>query len=139
MKLSKNIKIRKETPHIKGRRKELFREIAYSEGPSATKRAQAIITNPTHIAVAIGYDEKEKDVPLILTMGQGAIAEKIITIAIEEKIQIMRNVPLAHELFNKGKIGDYIPIDTYKAVAEILKWIESLERAEKEVIPELFK
>jgi len=124
-------------PHIKGKRRELFREIAYQEGPRATKRAQTVITNPTHIAVAIGYDEKKDAVPRILTMGQGTIAEKIIEIAVEEKIPVMRNVALARQLFTQGTIADYIPEDTYKAVAEILKWIQTLE--EEEELSELFK
>jgi type III secretion protein U len=114
-------------PHIKGRRREIFREIAYTEGPGAAKRAKVIVTNPTHLAIAIGYSEETKEVPTILTMGQRSIAEKILEIAIREHVPIMRNVELAHELFNKGKIGDYIPEETYKAVAEILKWIATLE------------
>jgi type III secretion protein U len=114
-------------PHIKGKRKEVFREIAYSEGPRAAKRAKVIVTNPTHLAIALAYSGESKEVPIILTMGQRSVAEKIIEIAISEHIPIMRNVALAHELFNKGKIGDYIPEETYRAVAEILKWIETLE------------
>ncbi len=124
-------------PTIKGKRRETFREIAYQEGPSAARKARAIITNPTHIAVAIGYDEEKDPAPNILTMGQGPMAEQIIKIAIEERVPIMRNPPLAQSLFRKGKISDYIPEDTYKAVAEILKWIKSLEENE-EVNMELF-
>ena len=60
-------------------------------------------------------------------MGAGAIAEQIIKIGIENKIPIMRNVDLARMLYMKGKISDYIPEDAYEAVAEILKWIDSLE------------
>jgi type III secretion protein U len=120
-------------PLIKGKRRERFREIAYSEGPSGARRARAIITNPTHIAVAIGYDDDKEPVPVIITMGAGPMAEQIIKVAIEANIPIMRNVELAHQLYKKGKISDYIPLDTYKAVAEILRWIASLEEKEKEV------
>lgn len=123
-------------PNIKGKRREISREIAYQEGPSAARRAKAIITNPTHIAVAIGYAD-EDPAPLILVMGQGPIAEQIIKIGIEEHIPVMRNPPLAQTLFRKGKISDYIPEDTYQAVAEILKWIKSLEE-NPEVNMELF-
>ena len=114
-------------PMIKGKRRELFREIAYQEGPGAARRARAIITNPTHIAVALKYKPEEEPAPIILTMGSGAIADRIIKIGIDNNIPIMRNVDLARELYSKGKISDYIPEDTYQAVAEILKWIESLE------------
>jgi flagellar biosynthesis protein FlhB len=127
-------------PQIKGKRRERFREIAYSAGPNAASKARAIITNPTHIAVAIGYEKEKDPVPMILTMGSGSVAQKIISVAIDVNIPIMRNPELAQQLFNKGKISDYIPLETYKAVAEILKWISALEEKEKEVkFAELFK
>lgn len=114
-------------PLIKGKRREQFREIAYQDGPRAAKKARAIITNPTHIAVALKYNPEEEPAPIILTMGVGVLAEQIIKIGLENKIPIMRNVDLARELYTKGHISDYIPEDTYEAVAEILKWIKSLE------------
>ncbi len=125
-------------PMIKGRRRELQREIAYQEGPRAARRARAIITNPTHIAVAIKYNPEEEPAPTILTMGTGGLAEQIIKIGVENKIPIMRNVDLARALYTKGKIADYIPEDTYEAVAEILKWIDSLE-TNPEINKDLFK
>lgn len=114
-------------PQIKGKRRELSREIAYQEGPRAARRAKAIITNPTHIAVALQYEPKEEPAPIILTMGTGVVADKIIKIGLENKVPIMRNVELARDLYTKGTISHYIPEDTYGAVAEILKWIKSLE------------
>lgn len=114
-------------PMIKGRRREMAREIAYQEGPRAARKARAIITNPTHLAIALKYDPEEEPAPIILTMGAGLIAEQIIKIGVDNKIPIMRNVDLARELYSKGKIADYIPEHTYEAVAEILKWIKSLE------------
>ncbi|HSX10332.1 MAG TPA: EscU/YscU/HrcU family type III secretion system export apparatus switch protein, partial [Chlamydiales bacterium] len=125
-------------PMIKGRRREIFREIAYQEGPRAARRARAIITNPTHIAVALKYNPADEPAPVILTMGMGYMADQIIKIGVENNIPIMRNVDLARELYSKGKISDYIPEHTYEAVAEILKWIESLEE-NPDVNVELFK
>ena len=115
-------------PMIKGKRRETFREIAYQEGPGSAKRAQTIITNPTHIAVALSYDEQADPAPYILTMGQGLIADQIVKVAIANHVPIMRNVSLAQDLFARGAISDYIPEDTYEAVAEIIKWISSLEK-----------
>jgi type III secretion protein U len=114
-------------PMIKGKRREQFREIAYQDGPRAAKKARAIITNPTHIAVALKYNPEEEPAPIILTMGRGILAEQIIKIGLENKVPIMRNVDLARELYTRGHISEYIPEDTYEAVAEILKWIKSLE------------
>jgi type III secretion protein U len=123
-------------PHIKSRRRQVAQEIAYQEGPSAVKQSRAVITNPIHVAVAIDYDEEKDQAPKIVTMGKGIMADMIIKAAISYHVPIMRNVPLAHTLYEKGKISEFIPEETYQAVAEILKWIASLEGSET---GELFK
>lgn len=125
-------------PLIKSRRRQTAQEIAYSEGPKSVRRAKTVITNPTHIAVALQYDDQVDPAPKILIMGQGAIAEKIIAAALEFNVPVMRNVPLAQSLFAAGKVGQYIPEDTFQAVAEILKWLKSLEASDGE-IPDIFK
>ena len=125
-------------PQIKGRRKQVAQEIAYQEGPSSAGRAKAIVTNPIHIAIAIEYDAEVEPAPKIITMGKGIIADKIVKVAMENKVPIMRNVPLANELWSMGNISEYIPEDTYAAVAEILKWLAQLEEDEQEYNPELF-
>ena len=130
-------------PHIKGRRKQIAQELAYQEGPASVRRAKTVITNPVHIAVALEYAEATDPAPKILTMGKGLVADKIIQVAQEYHIPIMRNIPLAHELYDMGKISEFIPEDTYAAVAEILKWLAQLEEhkeltQEKGYNPELF-
>ncbi len=125
-------------PHIKSKRRQTAHEIAYQEGPPSVKRAKAVITNPTHIAVAIEYNSDTEPAPKIVTMGQGNMAELIIKAAQEHGIHIMRNVTLAQTLFEKGKISEYIPEETYQAVAEILRWLEGLESFETSGA-ELFK
>lgn len=117
-------------PHIKGKRRQVAQEIAYQEGPRSVRRAKAVITNPTHIAVAIEYDEEKDPAPKIITMGVDAIADLMLKVAQEFNVPIMRNVSLARTLFEKGKISDYVPEETYQAVAEILRWIEGLETLE---------
>jgi type III secretion protein U len=125
-------------PHIKHRRREMFREIAYQEGPRSVRRAKALITNPTHIAVALKYEPNEDPAPIILTMGTGIVADQMIKVAIEYNVPVMRNVELARDLYNKGEISRYIPEDTYEAVAEILKWIKALE-ANPDITTELMR
>ncbi len=125
-------------PHVKSRRRQVAQEIAYQEGPTAVKRSRAVITNPIHIAVAIQYEQEKEPAPRIVTMGKGLIADRIVQLAQEYNVPIMRNVDLAHTLFEKGEIGDYIPEETYQAVSEILKWLESLEAQETAHL-ELFK
>jgi type III secretion protein U len=124
-------------PHMKSRRKQVAQEIAYQEGPMAARRARAIVTNPVHLAIALEYDEAKEPAPKILTMGQGLIADQIIRVGQQAFVPIMRNVTLAQTLFRKGKIGDYVPEETYEAIAEILQWLKRLEAGEEE--PELFK
>ncbi|MGH2638848.1 MAG: EscU/YscU/HrcU family type III secretion system export apparatus switch protein, partial [Rhabdochlamydiaceae bacterium] len=117
-------------PHIKSRRKQTAQEIAYQEGPMSARRARAIITNPIHLAVAIEYNEEKEPAPKIITMGQGIVANQIIRFGQEAGVPIMRNVNLAQTLFQKGKIGDYIPEETYEAMAEILQWLRHLKEEE---------
>jgi type III secretion protein U len=127
-------------PYIKGKRRQAAQEIAYQEGPPSAKRARAIVTNPTHLAIALEYDEVNEPAPKIITMGLDAVAEEIIKVALDNNIPIMRNIELAHTLYYKGKISAYIPEETYEAVAEILKWIGKLEKeVEQEETLEIFK
>jgi type III secretion protein U len=125
-------------PQIKSKRRQTAQEIAYQEGPMSVKRAKAVITNPIHIAVAVEYNSQTEPAPKIVTMGKGTVADLIMKIAQENGIPIMRNVTLAQTLFEKGKISEYIPEDTYKAVAEILRWLEGIETLETTGL-ELFK
>jgi type III secretion protein U len=117
-------------PHMKSRRKQTAQEIAYQEGPMSARRARAIITNPIHLAVAIEYHDETEPAPRIVTMGQGVVADQIIRYGQEAGVPIMRNVNLAQTLFQKGKIGDYIPEETYEAMADILQWLRRLKEEE---------
>lgn len=125
-------------PHMKSKRRQTAQEIAYQEGVQSVKRSRAVITNPVHIAVAIEYDAEKEPAPKIVVMGKAAIADTIIRLAQEYGIPIMRNVNLAQTLFEKGRIGDYVPEETYQAIAEILRWLEGIEKLETQGL-ELFK
>ena len=115
-------------PEIKGKRKQIAQEIAHGEGPGAgAAKAKAIVTNPTHLAIALGFDKEIDPAPYILAMGRDFIAEKIIQIAEDNQVPIVRNIPLAHKLWEECKLYEYIPEDSYEPVAEILRWIASLQ------------
>lgn len=115
-------------PHIKGKRRQIAQEIAYQEGPAGgVKRAQAVVTNPTHLAIALGYDRKIDVAPYVLAMGEGGLAEMIVRIAEKNNIPILRNIPLAHTLWEKGALYEYVPEETYEALAEILRWLSSFQ------------
>ena len=91
------------------------------------KKADVIITNPTHIAVAIRYSANMA-APMIIAKGAGDIAEKIKEVAREHKIPIMENKPLARTIYKTIKIGQAIPRELYTAVAEVLSYIYRLKK-----------
>ena len=111
-------------PEIKGKRKEIAREIAYG-GPASPKGAKALVTNPTHLAVAIGYEE-DYPAPFVMSKGSGPDAAWLIREAEKYDIPILRNIYLARQLFECEEFS-YVPVDTYEAIAEILKWVATLK------------
>jgi type III secretion protein U len=107
-------------PHMKGHRKELAREIAMGDGTENTRDANVVVTNPTHVAVAMFYEEGKTPLPIVLSKGEGGVAERIRAIAEEEGIPILQNIPLARALLAKATLGQYIPTELIEPVAELL-------------------
>ncbi len=116
---------------MKGKRKQLHQELAMSGATQETRKADAVIVNPDHIAVAIRYDKDTMGAPQVIAKGERLWAEKIKEIAKEEGIPVLRNMPLAAAL-NKLELGEEVPEDLYDAVAEILQFVFQLaeERGE---------
>lgn len=114
-------------PLIKSARRQLHQELAMSDTRQAVRSADAVVTNPTEVAVAIKYDESEMAAPQILAKGQRLFAEMIRELAEEFGIPIIQNVPLAWTLIELD-IGDEIPEDLYAAVAEILVYVYRLRK-----------
>ncbi len=114
-------------PHIKGKRKQLHQEMAQQSQVANTRKAKVLVTNPTHYAIALDYDRERTPLPVILAKGEGGLAQRMIEAAKEEGIPIMRNVPLAHALFEEGTENAYIPKDLLAPVAEVLRWVQGLQ------------
>ena len=110
---------------IKGQRQQLHQEMINDPGIKRVPDADAIVVNPTHIAVAIRYREHEMDAPTIIAQGRGELAQQIKQIARQHHIPIVRHVPLARALIEL-EVEDQIPSDFYDAVAEILNFVYSL-------------
>jgi len=91
-------------------------------------QADVIVTNPTHIAVALRYDRKTMRAPKIVAKGIRLNAQKIREIAQQHQIPIIENKPLARSLFKHGRIGGEIPAQFYSAVAEVLAWVYRVNR-----------
>jgi flagellar biosynthetic protein FlhB len=121
-------------PQIKQARQQRQRQLAMSRMMSGIPEADVIITNPTHIAIAIGYDQKKNNAPIVLAKGTDFLASKIRDKAKEHKIPIMENRELARAIYGKSEVGEYIPIELYQAVAEILALVYKLKQAGKKKI-----
>jgi flagellar biosynthesis protein FlhB len=117
-------------PHMKHARKQLHEELLAHGMMQAVPQATAVVVNPTHIAVAVRYDENAMNAPAVTAKGRFTMADRIREVAREHHIPIVRNVPLAHSLFNV-ELGDEIPEDLYEAVAEILNWIYQIAEYEE--------
>lgn len=115
-------------PEQKGERKRLAHELIMEGDPARVKSADAVITNPAHIAVAIEYNEKEHNAPVIVSKGLGIHADQIREIAKSHHIPILRNIPLAQAL-HKLDIDDEIPEELYQTVAEVLSFVHELKNA----------
>ncbi|OPY85186.1 MAG: Flagellar biosynthetic protein FlhB [Smithella sp. PtaU1.Bin162] len=110
-------------PLIKSRIRRLQREIAQKRMMAAVPKADVVITNPTHLAVAIRYDHESMTAPKVVAKGANLIAEKIKQIAGENDIPIVEDKPLAQVLYKMVDIDCLIPEDLYKAVAEVLAFV----------------
>ena len=98
----------------------------------ATKMANVVVTNPTHLAIGIRYDVEEAPLPRIIVAGADRYAKIIRETALAEGIPIMENVPLARALWEKGRVEEFIPEELLEPVAEVLKWVKKLKDAQKE-------
>ena len=94
---------------------------------AAVPSADVVITNPTHVAVAIQYEAGNMDAPVVLAKGQELVAAKIREIAQENDIPLVENPPVARLLHSKVEVGQAIPEEMFKAVAEILAYVYSLK------------
>jgi type III secretion protein U len=113
-------------PHIKGRRRQLQRELLTSDTVQATRRASAVVTNPTHLAVALRYDRDEAPLPVVLAKGENLVARQILDVAEKHEVPVMQNVDLARALYDRAEIDQLIPADLIEPVAEVLRWVRRL-------------
>ncbi len=110
-------------PLIKQRLRSMGRAMARRQMFRAIPTADVVITNPTHIAVALQYDPAAAPAPIVVAMGQRKVAERIKAIARESGVPMVENKPLARALLASARVGTMIPADLYVAVAEILAFV----------------
>jgi flagellar biosynthetic protein FlhB len=110
-------------PMIKARIRRIQREMAQKRMMAEVPKADVVITNPTHLAVAIQYNPADMQAPIVVAKGADFIAEKIRDIARENDVPIIENKPLAQVLYKIVKVNRMVPEDLYKAVAEVLAFV----------------
>ncbi len=110
-------------PQIKGRIRALQRKVANQKMLEAVKKADVVITNPTHFAVALLYDRESMFAPKVVARGVDFMAQRIKQVARENGVPCVENVPLARALYRALKIGQFISRDLYNATAEVLAYV----------------
>lgn len=114
-------------PQVKSRIKQLQFEAAKKRMMAEVPKADVIVTNPTHLAVAIQYDPLTMTAPTVTAKGAGAIAARIREIGTEAGVPVVENKPLARNLYKISEIGEEVPMDLYQAVAELLAYVYRLK------------
>jgi len=117
-------------PEIKRRQRQIMTEIMRRRMLQEVPEATVVITNPEHIAVALKYDIDEMEAPVVVAKGAGEIAQKIKQIARENDVPIIENPPLARAIYKMSEIGDEIPMELYRAVAEVIAQVYRMKRVE---------
>ncbi|MBO5488352.1 MAG: flagellar biosynthesis protein FlhB [Eubacterium sp.] len=114
-------------PQIKARIRRKMQEVSRRRMMQALPEADVVITNPTHLAVALKYDKEVADAPIVVAKGADFLAEKIKEIARDNRIEIVENKPLARMLYHNVELGEQIPPELYQMVAEILAYVYGLQ------------
>jgi len=120
------LKQREGDPGVKAKIRRIQLEMARRRMMEAVPKADIIITNPTSLAVALQYDAEKMIAPQVVAKGAGFVAETIRNIAKEHGVAIIEHKPLAQTLFKTVEVGGFIPVDLYRAIAEILAYVYRL-------------
>jgi flagellar biosynthetic protein FlhB len=113
-------------PKVKARIRSLQLEMAQRRMMSMVPTADVVITNPTHLAMALKFDADTMAAPQVVAKGADLIAAKIREVALEHGVPLVENKPLARTLFKLTEVGDAIPVELYRAVAEVLAYVYRL-------------
>jgi flagellar biosynthetic protein FlhB len=115
-------------PMIKQRQRDMAMQLVGGRGRSGASAADAVVTNPTHIAVAIKYDHDIMQAPQVVAKGKMLLAEEIKKIAAENNIMVIENPEIARELYATTEVGQEIPAALYSSVAEILALVYDVKK-----------
>ena len=119
-------------PQLRARLREKQKAIVQQRSLEKVPEATVVITNPTELAVALRYDEREDHAPMVIAKGAAVLAERIRDIAAENNIPVIQNPPVAQVLYEQAEPGEEIPVELYQVVAEILAMVYRLQEKEKQ-------
>ncbi len=125
--LKEELKQTEGDPWVKSRIRQIQRAMAQRRMMAEVPKADVVITNPVHYAVALKYEMEEMPAPKVLAKGQGKVALRIREIAEENGVPVVENPPLAQALYQEVEIGEFIPAELYQAVAEVLAYVYRLK------------
>lgn len=114
-------------PKVKGQQRQRMRQASQRRMMQELPKADVVITNPTHLAVAIQYDREKYDAPIVVAKGADYLAQKIKDTAREHDIEIVENKPLARMLYHNVDLGEQIPPELYQMVAEVLAYVYGIK------------
>src|SRR5690554_2152152 len=118
-------------PEVKGKIRQLQREMAQRRMMQDVPKADVVITNPTHYAVALKYDQKSMGAPVVVAKGSDEVAFKIMEVAREYKVEVLRTPPLTRAVYHNTEIGEEIPDGLYMAIAQVLAYVFQLRQFRK--------
>lgn len=125
------VKQQEGDPMVRSRIRALQREMSQRRMMDDVMTADVVVTNPTHVAVALKYDMENMPAPRVVAKGQRLVAQRIKELARDAGVPLVENKPLARALFKVVRIGDEIPEDLFKAVAQVLAFVFQLKRGKK--------
>ncbi len=125
--LKEELKQTEGDPLVRSRIRQLQREIARRRMMAEVPKADVVITNPEHVAVALRYEMGTMPAPELVAKGQGYLAQRIKEIAREAGVPIVEDPPLARLIYSRVEVGEFIPEDLYRAVAEVLAYVYRLK------------
>jgi flagellar biosynthetic protein FlhB len=124
-------------PHLKARIKSQQREIARRRMMSEVPKADVVVTNPTHFAVALKYDSAKMGAPQVVAKGMNLVAQKIRELAAENQVPVIELPPLARALHKHVEVGEAVPTALYTAVAEVMAYVYQLNQFMSQATPGL--
>lgn len=115
---------------IKHQRKHLHQELLMSGAVEKSRTATALITNPTHLAIAIRFERRSVPLPVVLAKGDGLLAERMVMAARRAGVPVVQNIPLARSLMEHSNVDQYIPSELIEPVAEVLRILQEFSQKE---------